>query len=232
MGNTLFKDWTEMDSEEEDLNGGQAASKGESSKQTKTNAAAVASQSVIRRKLSGLNTSNESPQLNDPNSDHNTQTPITNKTKMVIADFDPRSPTSGIVRTPICYLSGENGSEAKANNANAAAKYSITDPRSPTNEYTRTPIHGMTNQAADLNHDDHDDMDDSNSSLETSSLISDSSGVCQQVPENAQSLESPSMFGNKFNANSNMPRHILQRKQMEKLNKKKLIDYDKENLKE
>ena len=69
----------------------------------------------------------------------------------------------------------ENSSEAKAN---AAAKYSITDPRSPTNEYTRTPIHGMTNQAADLNHDDN--MDDSNSSLETSSLISDSSGVCQQ----------------------------------------------------
>lgn len=36
-------------------------------------------------------------------------------------------------------------------------------------------------------------------------------------------------FGLKI-ASSNMPRHILQRKQVEKLNKKKLIDYnDKEN---
>lgn len=50
-----------------------------------------------------------------------------------------------------------------------------------------------------------------------------------KVPENSQTNTSEPANCLK-NASSNMPRHILQRKQVEKLNKKKLNDYkDKEN---
>lgn len=49
------------------------------------------------------------------------------------------------------------------------------------------------------------------------------------VPENCNFNDSPGQYGLKI-ASSNMPRHILQRKQVEKLNKKKLVDlHDKEN---
>ncbi|CAF0927621.1 unnamed protein product [Brachionus calyciflorus] len=152
-------------------------------------------------------------------------TPLNNK--VMQAGFDPRSPSSGIVRTPICYLNDQK-SEIKKSAS------SVIDPRSPTNDYKRTPIHLNTVNLTGKNEYINDFLDDSSSSLDNSSLVmAESSVLLQHVPENTNGNsnlnDSPLQYGLKI-ASSNMPRHILQRKQVEKLNRKKLIDLqDKEN---
>ncbi len=107
----------------------------------------------------------------------------------------------------------------------------MVDPRSPTSEYNRTPIHCPTNPKSII----YKNNDNLNSSLFNDSISSniseDVSLVMQQVPDNAQTgvTESPTSKQIKQAKNSCNPSHILQRKQVQKLNQNKLFDQDKEN---
>ncbi|RNA18300.1 hypothetical protein BpHYR1_033977 [Brachionus plicatilis] len=147
--------------------------------------------------------------------------------RVIHAEFDPRSPSNGIVRTPICYMNENNG-----DSNTKKSTLGIIDPRSPTNDYKRTPIHLNTVTMVNKTDPNEDNFNESHTSLDNSSLVmAESSILLQQVPENTNYNlnDSPGQYGLKI-ASSNMPRHILHRKQVEKLNKKKLIDlHDKEN---
>lgn len=246
MGNFLNKEWMEQVDDEDDY---ETKPTEASSDMISSSSPLIDASNSLNKRKSSRNSLAKKNSVDGDESD--VKTPITNKTtKMVIADFDPRSPSADIVRTPIFYATDNSGGQAANNNNNNGAqsnvvgksfvnKAMINDPRSPTTEYNRTPIHCNTasaNQASEASSHDDYSHDSSSSSLDSSSLIgsSDLSGLYQTVPEgqqgqqNAAHESSPSFFGSKF-ANSNMPRHILQRKQVEKLNKKKLTDLEKEN---
>jgi hypothetical protein len=229
MGNLIKGEW----SQQIDNNSGDESVLNEEDSKIKK------SGNLIRRKLSNLmiNANVGGDQYSRVNSTDSSSTPVTNK--VISHDFDPRSPSNGIVRTPIAF---EEKQKSK--------KFSLVDPRSPTLEYNRTPI--RMNAAADsaTKQQNGDMLNQSKDSTDTNLLnesafsqdsslllMADSSPVMQSVPE-ASSGELSSLqiadAANQLNGlkvtSSNMPRHILQRKQVEKLNKKKLSDIkDKEN---
>jgi hypothetical protein len=171
----------------------------------------------------------------------NYQTTPVASNKMSMAEFDPRSPSSDIVRTPI-FLVAENGEAKKSSSNQGKNSNLINDPRSPAFDYNRTPIHVNNGKkdrvsvasSSNTNHNSNEEDLAANEISMDSSLISDSSILLQQVPENGSTgvnssmSDSPTTAGFKTTANaSNLPRHILQRKQVEKLKKKKVVD--KEN---
>ncbi|XP_017777711.1 PREDICTED: cell division cycle-associated protein 3-like [Nicrophorus vespilloides] len=73
-------------------------------------------------------------------------TPILTPKVKILSEFDPRSPSTNIVRTPIQKLSSPNDSGIKENECDSfnigspVPKMLLQDPRSPTYEYMRTPI--------------------------------------------------------------------------------------------
>ena len=117
-----------------------------------------------------------------------------------------------ILRTPIIYVgSSEKDKGSKQQNQ----FYNVNDPRSPSEKYNRTPI----NVKKEENYD----------ALEESSN-SDSSFLLQQVPDDQQQSPDRYTISTKpLHITSNLPRHIIQRKQIEKINKKKFQNLDKEN---
>jgi hypothetical protein len=167
--------------------------------------------------------------------------------KIASAEFDPRSPSTDIVRTPIFFASdsGEPGKKNGGSKQQQLASGAINDPRSPAYDYKRTPIiHANANKkerqtapvyTAASQGDEAVASGVDGAAAETtmdSSIMSDSSILLQHVPEGGSgacnaSSDSPSVF--KSAAASNLPRHILQRKQVEKLNKKKIDVDNKEN---
>jgi hypothetical protein len=190
--------------------------------------------SALKKRLSNIDINQQRGGVDDysrinPNYEHGTPAAAA---KISMAEFDPRSPSSDIVRTPI-FLMAENN-EGKKNTA-AAKSNLINDPRSPAFDYNRTPIHANNAKkdrpASNVNQNEDELLaSNSNDTSIDSSLISESSILLQQVPDNGNSsvIDSPSQSaGFKSAAPSNLPRHILQRKQVEKLNKKKNVD--KEN---
>ncbi len=106
----------------------------------------------------------------------------------------------------------------------------MIDPRSPTNEYNRTPIHCSSNPKSINIYKNNDNL---NSSLFNDSVSSNISEDVQQVPGDSGATNSESPNSKQATAkqtkNSSNPSHILQRKQVQKLNQNKLFDQDKEN---
>jgi hypothetical protein len=168
MGNWINKEWAELNSGDEGSN------------EVVTNTEAKSKANILKRKISNLvsNTGGEQPiEYSRVNTiDSTNSTPIASK--LIMADFDPRSPSSGIIRTPICYMP-ENSESKKPN------KF-ICDPRSPTNEYNRTPIHINTlssnnfNNQIDLNTSNSENLNESLTSQDSSLIMSDSSVLLQQ----------------------------------------------------
>lgn len=174
MGNWINKEWTEIDSNSGDEGGNELVANTEA--KSKTN--------ILRRKLSNLvsNTAASEQQIeySRVNSiDSANSTPITSK--VLMADFDPRSPSSGIVRTPISFFTETSEPKPKTTN-----KFQINDPRSPTSEYNRTPIHCNTlsannyNNVNDLNASNSENLNESLTSQDSSIVMSDSSVLLQQ----------------------------------------------------
>jgi hypothetical protein len=159
MGNLFNKDWFQQLDAYEQMNENMQARMSNDA-QSSTNGKEKPKSRTLTKKLSNL--------LGDHTSDYQrvyatssvNSTPINNK--ILPADFDPRSPSSGIVRTPIyCVSEADNKKAILANMNNKMS--SVDDPRSPTNEYNRTPIQHATN--------DSNMMNESTGSLESSSLI-------------------------------------------------------------
>jgi hypothetical protein len=57
------------------------------------------------------------------------------KSKVVAANWDPRSPTNGISRTPILFLNSKDNKDGSQ-----TPRSTNYDPRSPTCLYNRTPL--------------------------------------------------------------------------------------------
>jgi hypothetical protein len=167
-------------------------------------------------------------------------TPVANK--VITANFDPRSPSSDIVRTPIFIGDKEKQQQQKNKQENFHNKENA-DPRSPAYDYKRTPIQFFSKNKNSANNnrqktscDENDDDSLLYDAENSSSLISETS-ILLKPPQNTPdtysnnnislaSNESPSQSSSVKIATSNLPRHILQRKQIEKLNKNKIENLD------
>lgn len=135
-----------------------------------------------------------------------------------------------ILRTPIFYVTNSSERNQKKN------VFFNDDPRSPSNEYNRTPINAKESKF--INKVDSNDSFEMTADLSTAS---DSSFLLQQVPDDSatttsdeKSTNSPDRYAlstkSLANFSSNLPRHILQRKQIQNINKKKFQNLDKENV--
>lgn len=234
MGNILNKEWSEqIDSADTSINEENNCNKNNNNRNsTKDKKSPLISKSKIVGK------SSEYTRIT--NSSCNS-TPVASK--IVAAEFDPRSPSSDIVRTPIYYVS-ENDKKAAKQSSSSNGPMLVNDPRSPLFEYKRTPIHAnvkkATTSATGQISDDDDSSNPNENSLDSSSLLMSDSSM-QQVPDNALNASGQSAgnindspvshtqtTGFKM-ATSNLPRHILQRKQVEKLNRNKKIVDGQEN---
>lgn len=105
---------------------------------------------------------------------------VNNKVLLAGSDFDPRSPSSQIVRTPILIVhdsvKGADGKGKKSNSLSVRDNNLLNDPRSPSyGDYKRTPIHANTKK--DIKMTEPADAEDPNESC--SSIMSDSSILLQ-----------------------------------------------------
>lgn len=97
MGNLLNKEWIEQVDDEDDYDETRQPTEASIDAISSSSPLIDGSNSLNKRKPSRNALANKSSSENGDESD--LKTPITNKTtKMIIADFDPRSPSADIVR--------------------------------------------------------------------------------------------------------------------------------------
>lgn len=94
------------------------------------------------------------------------------KTKVVAANWDPRSPTNGISRTPILFLNGKDNKDCSQ-----TPRSTNYDPRSPTCIYNRTPLILKEKNRIDI-------IDDSIDSNDSSCLLQQGNSIIESLETN------------------------------------------------
>lgn len=173
MGNWINKEWTaQIDSDDEQQQRHQthsnqnSADKENDENRAPTNGATTTTAAkMMRKKVTSLLSSSEYQKVNNVSSPSSPPTPIGGHLTPIHSNkpnpdvFDPRSPSSDILRTPI-YMQDENNGHGHSEKSNQFLKKTILnnmknpdhnriqhqvenpfyDPRSPSNAYNRTPI--------------------------------------------------------------------------------------------